>query len=85
MDIQLAFNIAIGLISFLGGWILNSLTKKLETQDVALISIRDKVQAIEVVMAGTYVKREDLEKVGDALLTKLEQISVKLDTKQDKQ
>ena len=44
----------------------------------------DKVQHIEVLVAGTYVKRDDMEKLGGALFAKLDKIEAKLDGKADK-
>ncbi len=44
----------------------------------------DKVQKIELLVAGKYVTREDMEKMISALFAKLDKIDVKLDTKQDK-
>lgn len=81
---QLFFNVGIALIGFLGGWMVTSINKRLDNQDTRMHSMSNKVQAIEVVLAGTYVKREDLEKLGNSIFTKLDIISAKLDTKLDK-
>jgi hypothetical protein len=84
MDIQTAFNIVLSIVAFLGGWVLNSLRdsiKSLHTSDSALA---DKVQHIEVLVAGSYVKREDIDKLTSALFSKLDRIEIKLDAKADK-
>ena len=40
-----------------------------------------KVQAIEVLVAGTYIKRDDFDKTIIALFAKLDKIETKLDGK----
>lgn len=84
MDSQTAFNIAVGLGGALSGWVLNSLRdsiRELHESDLALAS---KVQHIEVLVAGSYVKRDDLDKLTQALFSKLDKIELKLDNKADK-
>lgn len=46
--------------------------------------LADKVQKIEVLVAGDYVKRDEMDKLGDALFKKLDRIESKLDGKVDK-
>ena len=83
-DPQTLLNIALSSVAFFGGWVLNSLRdaiKSLQTSDSALA---DKVQHIEVLVAGSYVKRDDLDRLTSALFTKLDKIESKLDAKVDK-
>lgn len=84
MDAQTIINIAIGLIGTLGGWVLNSLKGSIEALQKADASLASKVQEIEVLVAGHYVKRDDLDKLSHALFTKLDRIEVKIDGKADK-
>ena len=84
MESQTAFNIAIALIGALGGWVLNNLKSSIDALHIADQSLSEKVQAIEILVAGTYVKRDDLEKLSTALLTKLDRIEIKIDGKADK-
>lgn len=91
MEAQTFINIAIGLIGALGGWVLKSIRESIrDLQDThkeltkADNELADKVQKIEVLVAGTYVKRDDLEKLSSALLNKLDKIEAKLDGKADK-
>jgi hypothetical protein len=84
MDLQIAFNIAVALVAFLGGWVLNSLRASIESLQKADTNLTTKVQAIEVLVAGSYVKRDDLDKLASALFTKLDKIEGKLDGKADK-
>lgn len=84
MDIQVAFNIAVALIAFLGGWVLNSLKESINTLKNTDNDLATKVQQIEVLVAGSYVKREDMDKLTEALFRKLDKIEAKIDMKADK-
>lgn len=84
MDIQTAFNIVLGLVAFLGGWVLNSLRESIKSLQVTDSELANKVQHIEVLVAGSYVKRDDLDKLTSAIFTKLDRIESKLDAKVDK-
>lgn len=84
MDNQTLFNIAIGLAGALGGWVLNNLKASIDDLRKADSQLADKVQHIEVLVAGTYVKRDDMDKLGIALFAKLDKIEAKLDLKADK-
>ncbi|MFA6039900.1 MAG: hypothetical protein WC733_00170 [Methylophilus sp.] len=84
MDAQTIINITIGLAGGLGGWILNNLKASIDDLRKADSILADKVQHIEVLVAGTYVKRDDMDKLGNALFAKLDKIESKLDHKADK-
>ena len=47
--------------------------------------LAEKVGSVEVLVAGNYVKRDELEKSLNAIFAKLEKISDKLDGKADKE
>jgi len=83
-NFQMMFNIAITLIGFLGGWVLNSLKASMEALQKADHELTIKVQSVEVLVAGSYVKRDDLDKLGGAIFAKLDKIEAKLDSKVDK-
>jgi len=83
-NFQTMFNIAITLIGFLGGWVLNSLKASIEGLQKADHELTVKVQSVEVLVAGSYVKRDDLDKLTVALFTKLDKIEFKIDGKADK-
>ncbi len=55
--------------------------KELQTQDGKLA---EKVSSIEVLVAGQYVKRDDMDRSMAALFTKLDRIEDKLYGKADK-
>lgn len=84
MDAQTIINIAIGLVGALGGWVLNNLKSSIDELRKADSVLADKVQHIEVLVAGTYVKRDDMDKLASALFAKLDKIEAKLDGKADK-
>ena len=84
MDIQVAFNIAVALVAFLGGWVLNSLKDSINSLKKTDAELADKVQHIEVLVAGSYVKRDDMDRLTTALFNKLDKIENKLDGKADK-
>ena len=48
MDLQISFNIAVALAGFLGGWVLNSISRKIDRLDE---DVRD--------MPQTFVFKED--------------------------
>lgn len=81
---QTMFNLAITLIGFLGGWVLNSLKSSIGALQKADHDLTAKVQSVEVLVAGSYVKRDDLDKLSAALFAKLDKIEGKLDGKADK-
>lgn len=81
---QTFFNISVTLIGFLGGWVLNSLKASIDALHKADADLTIKVQSVEVLVAGSYVKRDDLDKLSAALFAKLDKIDAKLDGKADK-
>lgn len=84
MDAQTAFNILLGLVAFLGGWVLNSLRESIKSLQKSDSDLADKVQKIEVLVAGQYVKRDDMEKMSSAIFIKLDKIYDLIDKKADK-
>jgi glutathionyl-hydroquinone reductase len=83
MDQQL-FNIAVALVGALGGWWMNTMWQSLKDLQKADRELADKVSAIEILVAGEYVKREAFDRAVDRIFEKLDQIDAKLDKKADK-
>lgn len=84
IDPQTVINFLFGAVGGLGGWILNNLRQSissLQSQDTVLA---DKVQRIEVLVAGNYVKRAELDTLSSAIFAKLDRIEQKIDKKADK-
>ena len=73
MESQQLFNIALGLAAFLGGWVLNNITKAIERLD------NDARQ-----LPTSYVSKDDYRRDIDEIKDMLGKIFDKLDTKQDK-
>ena len=73
METQQLFNIAIGLAAFLGGWVLNNITKAIERLDT-------DVRALP----ATYVSKDDYRRDIDDIKEMLGKIFDKLDSKVDK-
>ena len=73
MDTQQIFDIIIGLCAFMGGWILNNITKAIERLDS---DVRD--------MPKDYVTKEDYHRDIDEIKDICKQIFNKLDDKADK-
>ena len=81
---QTLFNIAVGLVGALGGWILNTLWQEIKTMQQTDEKLADKVASIEILVAGQYVKRDDMQVLSAAIFAKLDRIEDKLDGKADK-
>lgn len=84
MDYQVLFNITLAGVSILFGWVVKTMheaMRDLQAADAALVT---KVQSIEVLVAGEYVKRGELEHMAEMLFAKLDRIESKLDNKADK-
>ena len=81
VDFQTAFNILLGAFSALAGWLLNNLYQSMRDLMKADELLTDKVQAIEVLVAGQYIKRSEFESKMDAIFHKLDTIEEKIDRK----
>jgi hypothetical protein len=84
MNWQDAFNIAVALAAFLGGYFVKTLWEAIKDVQAADLRLSEKVAAIEVLVAGSYVTRteyrDDLRNISQLL----ERIETKLDGKADK-
>ena len=81
---QEIFNIAIGLISTLGGWWLKVMWDSLKELQAADKDLVEKVSRIEVLVAGNYVRREEFDRAVERLFVKLDSIELKIGAKADK-
>jgi hypothetical protein len=73
MDNQQLINIAFGLVAFLGGWVLNNITKSIDRLDA---DVRQ--------MPHAYVSKDDYHRDIAEMKEMLGKIFDKLDDKQDK-
>ena len=81
---QTLFNYALALCGALGGWVLKVIwdaVKDLQAADKVLV---EKVNTIEILIAGNYMSKSDFDKIAAAIFAKLDKIDDKLDRKADK-
>lgn len=83
VDFQTAFNVVLGAFSALVGWLLNTLYQSMRDLTKADADLTSKVNQIEVLVAGTYVKRAEFDQKIDAMFNKLDAIEEKLDRRLD--
>lgn len=79
VDFQTAFNVILGAFSMLVGWLLNNLAQSMRDLSRADAELVSKVQGIELLVAGTYVKRAEFEEKITAMFHKLDSIEEKID------
>ena len=84
MDPQTIINAAIALVGFLGGWILKVVWEGVKDLQSADKILAEKVNTIEILIAGTYISKQDFDKIAAAIFVKLDKIEDKLDKKVDK-
>ena len=84
MDSQTIINIAIALVGFLGGWILKVIWEGVKDLQVVDKLLTEKVNTIEILIAGNYMSKQDFDKIAAAIFAKLDKIEDKLDKKVDK-
>jgi len=83
-DYQVLFNIVIGLLGTIGGWLLNTMWSSLKDLQAADTKLAEKVSAIEVLVAGQYVTREEFTTTMNAMFMKLDRIQDTLNKKVDR-
>lgn len=83
MDWQVAFNLVFGAFSALSGWLLNTLYISMKELNKADQVLAEKLQTIEVLVAGNYIPRPEFERNIDAVFKKLDRIEDKLDKTND--
>jgi CHASE3 domain sensor protein len=81
---QEIINWLLGGFSALIGFVLNAVWNSLKDLQTADKELVDKVAAIEVLVAGDYVKKDEFNMAVTALFTKLDRIEDKIDKKADK-
>jgi hypothetical protein len=81
---QTIINWALGLISMLGGFLLNALWQSVKDLQSADKDLADKVAAVDKVVAGDYVRRDEFQDMTKALFQKLDRIEDKVDRKADR-
>ena len=77
-------NAIIGIVGAGAGWWMKTMWESLRELQRADTSLVEKVSAIEVLVAGQYVRRDEVEKLFSAVFVKLDRIEEKLSGKADK-
>ena len=77
-------NAIIGIVGAGAGWWMKTMWESLRELQRADTSLVEKVGAIEVLVAGQYVRRDEVEKLFSAVFVKLDRIEEKLSGKADK-
>ncbi len=83
MDQQL-FQWIIGGVCAVGGILLKTCWDAVKDLQIGDVELAKRVAEIEVLVAGHYVKRDELDRSLTALFNKLDRIEVKIDSKADK-
>lgn len=83
-EYQVLFDVAVGVIGVLGGWTLNTLWSAVRDLQAADKDLADEVGAIEVLVAGRYVTREEFTSTLSQVFTKLDTIRDLLSKKVDR-
>ena len=81
---QNLLNWAFGIVNLILGGFMKAIWDSYKDLKKADAALADKVNSIEVLVAGQYVKRDDFDRVANAIFAKLDKISDKLDNKADK-
>ncbi len=84
IDFQILFNIALALISFGLGFIVNRLFGSLDALREQDAKLTAEIVAIKIALPTNYVTKPDMEGFVGAIFKKLDVISDKLDNKVDK-
>ena len=84
MDTQTLINILFGAIGALLSWILKSVTDSVKELQGADTNLAAKVQEIELLVVGDYIKHSDFKEFSNAIFAKLDRMEAKIDGKQDK-
>lgn len=83
-DWQILFNVAVAAFGFLGGWMLHVIFDSIHSLRHSDAEMSGKVESLQVLLAGSYVTNERMDKMADAIFRKLDRIESKLDGKADK-
>lgn len=84
MDMQTAFNIAVGLAGALGGFFLKSIWDAIKDVQGADTAMAGEITSLKVLVAGNYVTRNEYRDDMSGIKDALKRIEDKLDSKADK-
>ena len=84
MDYQVLYNIAVGALSFLFGFVLNNMWTELKTIQANERQTTTRIGAIEVLVAGNYVTKDEHTRTMERVFEKLDEISRDVNKKADR-
>ena len=84
METQTFINYLVLFAGATGGWILKILWDSIHDLREADIALTEKVGTIEVLVAGSYITRDEFSKTITAMFMKLDRIEDKVSLKADK-
>lgn len=74
MDAHQMVTTLLSIVAFFGGWIMHSFRAQLNDNRNDIKETSDRVHAVEVLVAGKYVTREELAAHTETVLKKLDTI-----------
>ena len=84
VEYQVLFDVAIGVIGVLGGWVLSTVWGAVKDLQEADKELADKVAAIEVLVAGRYITREEFNATFNQVFERLDRIRDLISQKADR-
>lgn len=84
VDYQVLFNIAVGALGFLFGFLLNNLWNEIKTMQQNERQTTTRIGAIEVLVAGNYVTKDEHTRTMERVFEKLDEISRDVNKKADR-
>ena len=78
IDAQTALNVAGFVIAALGGWWLNNLDRRFRDSEKSSAKHEEKIQSLELLVAGQYITRIEHEKFITAMFKKLDGIALEV-------
>lgn len=84
VEYQVLFDAAIAVIGLLGGWTLNTVWNAVKDLQTADKELADKVGAIEVLVAGRYVTRDEFNQTLNQVFVRLDNIRDLISQKADR-
>ncbi len=84
MDLSTAFNIAVALAAFFGGFVLRDIQKKIADLEKSDKDMTKAFTALQVALPTSYVHKDEFKASLDGIHQVLRRIEDKLDNKVDK-
>ena len=84
METQTLINYLVLFAGATGGWVLKILWDSIHDLREADIALTEKVGTIEILVAGSYITRDEFSKTITAMFMKLDRIEDKVSLKADK-